>query len=92
MMGQSLEPFDPYRMFVGEVPWTFLPEIAVRAILIYLALTIFIRIVGKRLSVYRAKKQRPGLPILPPERFRREMRSGHSYNRSVGQGRPNGRD
>jgi uncharacterized membrane protein YcaP (DUF421 family) len=51
MGGQPpIRPFDPHRFLVGNDPWGFLFEVAVRGIIIYVVLLFAIRIMGKRVA------------------------------------------
>ena len=44
------EPFDPVRLWLGETPWFFLIEVALRMLFLYAALLITLRAMGRRMS------------------------------------------
>jgi uncharacterized membrane protein YcaP (DUF421 family) len=46
----DIELFDPRRLLIGNTPWGFLAEVAVRGVLVYVLLLIAIRFMGKRVA------------------------------------------
>jgi len=47
-MDQTIQVLDLKRMFIGDLPWTFTLEVAVRTLFMYLFALILIRLLGKR--------------------------------------------
>ena len=49
-MDQQLQPFDLYRIFIGQSPGWFMLEVIVRIVLIYAVLLVAMRMMGKRVA------------------------------------------
>jgi uncharacterized membrane protein YcaP (DUF421 family) len=47
-MEQSITPLDLKRMLIGDLPWLFLVEVAVRTSVMYLYALVIVRLMGKR--------------------------------------------
>src|SRR4051812_42178617 len=47
---QQIRILDVKRWLIGETPWTFLIEVAVRGVTIYVFLLLAIRLMGKRVA------------------------------------------
>lgn len=47
-MEQSIQILDLKRMFLGELPWTFVFEIAIRTTIMYVYALMLVRLMGKR--------------------------------------------
>lgn len=47
-MDTDIEPFDWLRLFIGEAPPTYLFEIALRIVMLFIVLMLVVRILGKR--------------------------------------------
>jgi len=49
-MSSPPQPFDLYRLLVGQGPWWSLIEVILRAMLIYALLLVIMRLMGKRVA------------------------------------------
>lgn len=50
MSGQHVKLTDWHRLLIGDAPWLFLAEAALRALVVYLMLLLFMRLMGKRVA------------------------------------------
>jgi uncharacterized membrane protein YcaP (DUF421 family) len=50
MKKEEIEPGDVYRILIGNAPPEFLIEVFIRTIILYLALLIIVKLLGKRMS------------------------------------------
>lgn len=50
MKKDEIEITDWYRILVGEAPWEFMLEVFIRTVVVYIALTVVLRLMGKRMS------------------------------------------
>lgn len=50
MKKEDIQPWDWQRIFLGEAPPEFLVEILIRTLIIYIALMIIVRLMGKRMG------------------------------------------
>lgn len=77
MKPEDIHPFDWLRIFLGEVPWTFLLEAALRILFIYVLLLVAMRLMGKRMRAQLSRNERAamvslaaatGVPMQAPDR------------------------
>jgi uncharacterized membrane protein YcaP (DUF421 family) len=77
MLGPDIEIPDIERVLIGEAPWLFLVEAAVRGVLLYIILITAMRLMGKRmagslslsdLAIIVTLGAVSGVPMLTPER------------------------
>src|SRR3954466_11188496 len=45
-----IQPLDLNRLLIGDAPWMFLGEVVLRALVIYILLLVFMRLMGKRVA------------------------------------------
>jgi uncharacterized membrane protein YcaP (DUF421 family) len=45
---QSQKPFDWQTLLLGEEDWSFLPEVLLRSVIMFLVAVISVRLIGKR--------------------------------------------
>ncbi|UOQ71833.1 hypothetical protein [Hymenobacter cellulosilyticus] len=50
MKPEEIHLTDYMRIILGQVPWSFLLEVAIRAIFLYILIVVSMRLMGKRMS------------------------------------------
>ena len=77
MKPEDIHITDYMRILLGEVPWSFLIEVIIRVLFIYLVLFISLRIMGKRMAARMSRSEMAamvalaaanGVSILSPDR------------------------
>jgi uncharacterized membrane protein YcaP (DUF421 family) len=77
MKPEDFHLFEPLRVLLGDVPWSFLLEILLRVLFLYALLVISMRLMGKRMGAQLSRNEMAalvslaaaiGVPIQAPDR------------------------
>ncbi|WP_324676885.1 DUF421 domain-containing protein [Hymenobacter sp. GOD-10R] len=77
MKPEDIHPFDFLRIFLGEAPWSFLFEVVIRIVFIFVLLVVSMRLMGKRMASQLSRNELAamsslaaaiGVPMQVPDR------------------------
>ncbi|OUJ73993.1 DUF421 domain-containing protein [Hymenobacter crusticola] len=77
MKPEDIHPFDFLRIFLGEAPWSFLLEVVIRILFIFVLLIVSMRLMGKRMASQLSRNELAamsslaaaiGVPMQVPDR------------------------
>lgn len=77
MKPEDIHPFDFMRILLGEAPWSFLIEVVIRILFIFVLLVVSMRLMGKRMAAQLSRNELAamsslaaaiGVPMQVPDR------------------------